>query len=201
MTDPGGLPPRDPLRPDDPYVPPPAPAMPPPDVGAVPPQPVPPAPVPASGAGAPGDLGTRFVARIIDGIVLAIVNGIIASILFQGFMNPYALGFGFSGRFFLYLLVSAAISIAYFAFMESSRGQTIGKMAMSLRTEGPGGGNPTMAEAVKRNAFYIVNIVPAVGWLLSLAAVIWIAVTINNSPARIGAHDTFAGGTRVVKTK
>ncbi len=40
MTDPGGMPPRDPLRPDDPYVPPPATSMPPPDLGAVPPQPL-----------------------------------------------------------------------------------------------------------------------------------------------------------------
>jgi uncharacterized RDD family membrane protein YckC len=158
--------------------------------------------MPAAGAGAPGDLGTRLVARIIDGIVLGIVNGILGSILFGGFLNPYAFSFaGFGGRFFLYLLIGAAISIAYFAFMESSRGQTIGKMAMSLRTEGPNGGNPTMEQALKRNAFYILNIVPIVGWLLQLAAVIWIAVTINNSPARIGAHDTFAGGTRVVKTK
>ena len=49
MTDPGGMPPRDPLRPDDPYVPPPATSMPPPDLGAVPPQPVPPPMLPATG--------------------------------------------------------------------------------------------------------------------------------------------------------
>ena len=65
--------------------------------------------------------------------------------------------------------------------MESSRrGQTVGKMAMSLRTEGPGGGNPTMEQAVKRNAWNALNAVPFVGWLLSLLAVIYIAVTINN---------------------
>ncbi len=172
-----------------------------------PPQPIPPPPVQASGAGAPADLGTRFVARIIDGIILGVINGIIGAIILGvggvgGFANPYAIGFGgFSGRLFIYTLIGAAISIAYFALMESSRGQTVGKMAMSLRTEGPGGGNPTMEQAVKRNAWYAVNIVPVVGWLLSLLAVIYIAVTINNSPARVGWHDTFAGGTRVVKTK
>ena len=167
MTDPGGMPPRDPLRPDDPNVTPPAPAMPPPDLGAMPPpQPIPPPPVQASGAGAPADLGTRFVARIIDGIILGVINGIIGAIILGlggagGFANPYAIGFGgFSGRLFLYTLIGAAISIAYFALMESSRGQTVGKMAMSLRTEGPGGGNPTMEQAVKRNAWYAVNIDP-----------------------------------------
>jgi uncharacterized RDD family membrane protein YckC len=129
--------------------------------------------------------------------------GIISIPLFGGFANPYSLmSFsGFGGTLFLYSIITAAVSVGYFAFMESNMGQTVGKMAMSLRTEGPGGAKPTMAEAVKRNAWYALSIVPFLGGLLQLAAVIYIAVTINNSPSRIGAHDTFAGGTRVVKTK
>lgn len=145
---------------------------------------------------------TRFIARVIDGIVLAIVNGIVSAILFRGFISPMGFGFGFSGgRILLYFVIAAAITVAYFAFMESNMGQTVGKMVMSLRTEGPGGGKPTMEQALKRNAFYALTIIPIIGWLLQLAIVIYIAVTINNSPTRQGWHDKFAGGTQVVKTK
>ncbi len=91
--------------------------------------------------------------------------------------------------------------------LESSRGQTLGKMLLRIRTVGAGGGNPTTAEALKRNAWTaigILGVVPMLGWignLLSLAAVIAIMVTISgNTATRQGWHDNFAGGTRVVRT-
>ncbi len=91
--------------------------------------------------------------------------------------------------------------------LESSRGQTLGKMVMKVRTLGPSGTNPTTAEAIKRNAWTALGVlgaIPMIGWvgsLLYLGAVIYIAVTINsNTATRQGWHDTFAGGTRVVKT-
>jgi uncharacterized RDD family membrane protein YckC len=91
--------------------------------------------------------------------------------------------------------------------MESSRGQSLGKMALKLHTRGPDGGNPTLEQAVRRNIWAgaaVLAIVPVVGGLigglLELVAVIVIAVTINGDPvARQGWHDKFAGGTRVVK--
>jgi uncharacterized RDD family membrane protein YckC len=77
---------------------------------------------------------------------------------------------------------------------------------MKLQTRGPHGQNPTTEEALKRNAFLaigVLGIIPVVGALaplLSLVAVIAIAVTIsNNTETRQGWHDNFAGGTRVVK--
>ena len=71
--------------------------------------------------------------------------------------------------------------------------------------EGAGGGNPTVAESVKRNiwiAFGLVGIIPFLGILGSLAslvAVILVAVGISNDQAtRRPWTDNFAG-TRVVK--
>ena len=110
-------------------------------------------------------------------------------------------GFNFSGTSFLISLITAAITIAYFALMESSSGQTLGKMLLGLRTEGPGGGKPTMEQALKRNAWYGLAVIPFLGGLAQLAAIIYIAVTISNSANKVGWHDTFAGGTRVVKTR
>lgn len=172
---------------------------------ASPPPPPPPPPPAASGAGAPGDLLTRFLARFIDSILL----GLAISIVF-GALGLATFGLTQRGGWFLTSLgtiLSAAVVVGYFAFMESSRGQTIGKMVTKLRVEALDGQKPTMEQAVKRNLFNaisVISIVPLIGGFISgigsLAAVIYIIVTINGDPvARRGWHDKF-GGTRVIKT-
>lgn len=166
-----------------------------------PPQAAPPAPAPSAGVGSPADLGTRFLARLIDSIAIGIVTSIIAvPFAFGSAFSAYG-SFRFGASSLLWAVITAAITIGYFAFMEANMGQTLGKMALGLRTEGPSGGKPTMEQALKRNAWYALAIVPFIGWLAQLAAAVYIAVTINNSPTRTGWHDAFAGGTKVVKAK
>ena len=175
-----------------------------------PPQPATPPPVfnpaPASGAGAPADLGTRFLARLIDHILLFFVNFVIivplvVAAAFTGVGNGFDVFGGATVGGFVAAIVTAAITIGYFALMESNMGQTVGKMLMSLKTVGPDGNKPTLEQALKRNSWYALGIIPFLGWLAQLAATIYIAVTINNSATRTGWHDTFAGGTKVIKTK
>ncbi len=181
-----------------------------------PPPPPPPAgpygnvPPPQSvGQQRPAELLDRFLARLVDGVILGIVFGILSGIGNAIFLQ----GFRYSvGEYLLYWLfvsiVSVAVSIGYFAFMESSQGATLGKTLLKLRVVGPDGvSKPTMEQAVRRNAFYalqltfIVPIVgPIFGGLAYIAALIFIAVSINNDSAnRQGWHDHFAGGTRVLK--
>ncbi|HEY7582981.1 MAG TPA: RDD family protein [Acidimicrobiia bacterium] len=198
MTDPV-TPPPDPMPPVEPSAPPPP----------VEPMPAAPAPVPAaSGAGRPADVGPRFLARLIDHILLGIVTSVIIVPLliasaFSGVGTGSSFGFGFDFGVgsLIASIVTAVITIGYFALMESNMGQTVGKMALSLRTEGPGGGKPTLEQALKRNAWYALAIIPFLGGLAQLAIIIYIAVTISQSAAKVGWHDTFAGGTRVVTTK
>src|SRR5699024_2887602 len=103
--------------------------------------------------------------------------------------------------------ILVALQLGYFTALESSRGQTVGKMLMKLRVVGPNGAAPTTEEALKRNiwmAIPILGIVPFIGWLLQgvawLAAVVTIAVGINNDTVKRQAwHDQFGGGTQVVK--
>ncbi|MGH3424812.1 MAG: RDD family protein [Nocardioidaceae bacterium] len=190
-------PPEDPTRP----TPPPSGQYP----GAEPP------PQPARpGVGQPADLVTRFVARLIDYIVLVAVNIVLVGIVVVGAIMGASGGMLGGGGFAAGAVTSilgAAIYLGYFALMESNRGQTIGKMVMKLETRGPGGGRPTLEQAIKRNAFTalgVIGIIPFLGWFLAplaqLAAVVVIAVTINNNvPSRRGWHDDFAGGTSVVK--
>jgi uncharacterized RDD family membrane protein YckC len=142
------------------------------------------------GGAQPGSLGIRFGARFIDGIIIAIVAFIFYAIAPGGFIGQWILG-----------LATALLGFAYFVFLESSRGQTFGKQILGLRTVGAAGGNPTQAEAAKRNAFLLLNILPILGGFLVLVAYIVIAVTINSSPTKQGKHDEIAGGTQVISVK
>jgi uncharacterized RDD family membrane protein YckC len=210
----GSTPP--PGEPTPPPPPPPSPgAVPPVDQSMAPPPP-PPAgaaapgpglPTQAYGPGQPGNLLDRFLAKLIDGLILgvvyAILSGIVGAIVYNGYHS--------GGEIFAFYLIigilDAIIYVGYFAFMESSRGQSVGKMALKLKVFGPdGASNPTMEQAVKRNIYYalpLVLIIPVLGWILypiaALAAVILILVGINSDPRRQHWFDKFAGGTQVVK--
>ena len=175
----------------------------------------PPVQGPTGGIGQPADLMPRFVARLIDFVLLAVVNGFLVSFVVVGIMlgsDAGSLtgwgvtnGTGYAASA-VSTVITALITLAYFTLMESSRGQTLGKMLLKLETRGPGGGRPTLEQALKRNAFTAINvltIIPFFGFfagVASLAAVITIAVTINSDTvARHGWHDNFAGGTTVVR--
>lgn len=170
-------------------------------------------PPPAGGVtGArPGELLDRFVARLIDHILLAVVNGIITAVLVVGILGMDAAGFGgFStGASFVAGAVTAvigvALQLAYFGFLDTTQGRTLGKMVMKLRVVGATGGNPTWEESLKRNSWIalgLLGIIPLIGILGSLASlvlVIVIAVQINNDTAqRKPWTDNFAG-TQVLK--
>jgi uncharacterized RDD family membrane protein YckC len=159
----------------------------------------------------PGELLDRFLARLVDGIILAVVDGIVVSGIIVGAIMGEGGGLYYGAGDYAAVAVSAVLSSAlylgYFAFLESTRGQSVGKMVMRLRVLGPEGGNPTLEQSVRRNiwvAFGVLGVIPVIGGLLgglaSLAAVIMIVVGINGDTAnRQGWHDRFAGGTRVVK--
>lgn len=159
----------------------------------------------------PGELLDRFLARLIDGVLLAVVNGIIVTALVVGAIMGDSGGMYGTGSDYAAAAVSsvltAAIYLGYFGLLESTRGQTVGKMVMKLWVLGPNGGNPTLEESLRRNcwlAFGVLGVVPVVGGLVgalaTLVAVIMIAVGINSDTVgRQGWHDRFAGGTHVVK--
>jgi uncharacterized RDD family membrane protein YckC len=149
--------------------------------------------------GQPGSLLDRFLARFIDGILVGIVV-VIINVVLAAASNSWIRTNLVSS------VVGAVLYLGYFAYLESNRGQTLGKQIMKLKVEGPSGGNPTMEQAVRRNiwtAFGIAGVVPVIGALIGslaqLAAVILIAVNINSDPRRQHWFDKFAGGTQVLK--
>lgn len=166
-------------------------------------------PPPPAGAAVPAGLLERFLARLLDGLILGVAYVVLSTVI--GAILPFG-AFLTTGELFILNLVlvplSVAISLGYYGYLESSQGRTLGKQALKLRVVAPGGqGNPTLEQALRRNAFLalsLAGVVPIIGQLIGglagLAAVIFIAVTINNDTVRRqGWHDNFAGGTQVLK--
>lgn len=144
---------------------------------------------PPVGFGNPGGLWIRLGARLIDGFGVGIVAYLI-SLLFDG-----------NSRYFVAGVFGGLLTFAYFALFESQMGRTPGKMLLGLSVRGPGGApKPTLQQAATRNAFLLLNLIPCLGGILSFAAWVYIAVTIENSPTKQGKHDEMAGGTQVVKS-
>ncbi len=162
-------------------------------------------------AARPGELGDRFVARLLDSLLLLAVNIIVVGLVITGLIfgtstSAFSAGGGSFVANVVGTVLGVAINLGYFVYMETTRGETLGKMVMKLKVIGPNGQNPTPEESVKRNiylAFGLAGIIPFLGiiaGLASLAAVIMIAVGINQDTERRQAwHDRFAGGTQVLK--
>ena len=148
------------------------------------------------GVGQPADLMPRFLARLIDFVLLAVFNGVLVSFLVVGLMlgsdAGSLTGWGVpNGTEYAASAIStvatAVITLAYFTLMESSRGQTIGKMLLKLETRGPGGGRPTFEQALKRNAFTAINVLGlSVGMAMLAGLVIgwWVLLPILTAGAR-----------------
>lgn len=143
---------------------------------------------PPPGGQQPGSLGLRFVARIIDGLIVGILGGIIV----------YAIGL--ASNVWITGLFTGVITFVYYVGLEVSQGWTLGKKLLGLSVHGPGGApKPTVQQSAIRNSWTLLPIIPFIGGLLGVVAIVIIAVTINGSPTKQGKHDELAGGTQVVK--
>jgi uncharacterized RDD family membrane protein YckC len=92
----------------------------------------------------------RFVAAFIDGIVLSVVNWVLAFAFIGSsfsFADPDTLGTGVV----FYYLITGALSCLYFAIMESSERQaTLGKMAVGVKVGDEIGQRITLGNAIGR---------------------------------------------------
>ena len=124
----------------------------------------------------------RFIAYLIDWIILVVIAGILAILLF-----PFG---GFFGIFFgLGILIYALIAILYWVVQEGFMGGTIGKRIMGLQVVGTSG-PMDIVKAVIRNVSKINGLLLLLDWIIGLA---------TEGDPRQKALDRFAG-TTVVRT-
>lgn len=98
-------------------------------------------------------IGTRFVALVIDGIILGIITGVLVGVGRQA-------GGGIS------FLVGL---IYYWYFLSRRGGQTLGKSVMNIRVVKTDGSPLTDSDAVLRYiGYYINSFVFGLGWIWAL---------------------------------
>lgn len=159
---------------------------------------------------AAGSLLDRFLARLIDFVVLGIIQVVIGLVLGAILIsNRGEVGQSGSIAFnIVSAIVSTVIIVGYFTYLESSNGATLGKRVMKLRVVGSDGtSNPTMEQAFRRNIWLLAGILAILGGfgsllggLIEIVAIVTIAVGISGDSVRRQAwHDKFAGETQVRK--
>jgi uncharacterized RDD family membrane protein YckC len=131
-------------------------------------------------------LGARIGARLLDALLVGIPVSIVLALLGVGTA-------GFGARGWVTNVVLSALWFGYFVWFESNRGATLGKRLLNLRVVAVDGGLPSMEAAAKRNVWMLFGLIPVVGGLLWVVAVIVITITISSNADNRGYHDTFAG--------
>ena len=87
-------------------------------------------------------VGPRFLAVLIDAIIIGVVAGILSAI----FRNS-----GLSGG------ITGLLTLAYFIVMEATQGATLGKMALGLRVVKTDGSPITWTDSLIRNLLRIID--------------------------------------------
>ena len=120
----------------------------------------------------------RFVALIVDGVILAIIGGILSNLIFQGEQVRS------SG-------LSTLIGLVYFVYFWSAagKGQTLGMRIFNLKVVKTDGSSLDYVGAFLRYVGLVIS------FAVVLIGVIWVAF----DPNKQGWHDKIAG-TYVLKT-
>jgi uncharacterized RDD family membrane protein YckC len=169
--------------------------------------------IPGRGAVRLASVSQRFLARLIDSVILGVVITIILSIgmaIFIGGLsttsfdesgNPTSgtgAGIGF-GAIFLCGFIAIVILYAYEAVMIGFWGATLGKMIMKVKVVKPRNGSvPGIGAGVVRYLIPgVCALIPFIGWIGTLLC--FLSVTFDSSGRRQGWHDKVAN-TVVVST-
>ncbi len=166
--------------------------------------------IPGPGGVALADSPNRFIAALIDFIILGIVGFIINSIS-TGILGDSYLGILGLGQYKSPSLISSLVTVVimlvisggYFIYMWSRMGgATVGMRVLKLSVrDGTSGGAITQQQAINRwlligapfalDYFYGWGI----GLIIAIAVIVWyvyLFVTIAQSPTRQGFHDKYA---------
>ena len=93
-------------------------------------------------------IGIRFVSLVIDSLIISAIFGALATILGAGMMRHGTWSVG---------ILSFVFYIAYYTYLEGTRGQTIGKMITKIKVVREDGTPIDMEQAFKRNILRIID--------------------------------------------
>ncbi len=117
-------------------------------------------------------VGRRFVAILVDVIILLIVNGLIGLVFHAGMTNVNGvMTYNSSGPGAALQII---IPFAYYIIMEAMTGATVGKMALGIRVVKLDGSPISWGESIIRNLLRIID--GLFGYLLG-AIFVWTSPT------------------------
>ena len=116
------------------------------------------------------DLGhwlLRLIAYIIDGVIIAIIVGILWVILFLPFLLVGAF-FASWGWTLVFPFVVGLLMVLYFLYAEVNWGGTLGKRILGLRVQTVKGGRITYGQSLIRNISKIHPLLLLLDWLIGI---------------------------------
>ncbi|GHO57178.1 RDD family protein [Ktedonobacter robiniae] len=131
-------------------------------------------------------VGSRFLAFLLDGIIIGIVFGIINAILGTALKDSFATAIGSVGS------IEGLLVFVYYLYMEATQGGTFGKKILGLRVVKEDGSLINWSESLIRNLLRIIDGIP--GFYLVAAILIWT----SSRKQRLGDR---AAHTVVIKTR
>lgn len=143
----------------------------------------------------PATVGKRVGAYIIDSVMLAVVFGIVGLVALGSTgglpATPEAVS---GGQTFTWSVITAALTLTYFVFLEAGSGQTLAKRMLRIKVVMADGSPTTLEAALKRRVLFIVgSIIPVVGGLISFGVPLAALITaIQDEPDNQGFHDRWA---------
>jgi uncharacterized RDD family membrane protein YckC len=131
--------------------------------------------------GRPAEVGNRFVGRMVDGLVIALV---FVPLLVTGVLpaqGPAA------------ALIVGLAGYVYAVALDATGG-TLGKRLLRMTVVDGRGHPPGLGAGATRNLWLLTSLLPGVfGQSVAVAVSVVLAITIANHPADRGWHDRVAG--------
>ena len=134
-------------------------------------------------------IGTRFVARLLDAVIIGLPASLVLAV--AGLPAP-TIGLGGTDAW-MRSGVTGLVWFTYYVVFESRTGRTVGKRLLGIRVAEIGRDVPGVAASAVRNSWILLGLVPWVGGIAMLVAVIAIAATISSGEDNRGLHDRMAG--------
>jgi uncharacterized RDD family membrane protein YckC len=114
----------------------------------------------------------RFVAIVIDGIILSIAGAIVGlpfGMYSMGIPHDFPdVGPSFVGTMVLVRVIGLAIAIGYYAFFLTKYGGTPGKLALGLRVISADGGPVSLGQAIARYfCYWLDTVILLIGFIIA----------------------------------